>query len=192
MIGRIMSGNWRRVRHWSAVSSGEEIMRASSDHILTSHAGSLPRPDALIEANRARDAGEPTDEHAFQQTLRKAVVDAVRHQQELGIDVPGDGEFGKSVGNRVNYGAWWSYSFTRLGGLKVTGLGLYDFPVRRSSPGNVVLSSFGDRRDARVRRYADGVAERAVLEESVVVVRELLRVAPVEVHRPDDAPLIFR
>jgi len=37
------------------------------------------------------------------------------------------------MGSKVNYRAWWSYSFQRLGGLKVTGLGLYDFPVRRSS-----------------------------------------------------------
>jgi 5-methyltetrahydropteroyltriglutamate--homocysteine methyltransferase len=66
-------------------------MRTSSDRILTSHAGSLPRPDALIEANRAREAGEATDEPAFQQTLRAAVGDVVRRQKELGIDVPGDG-----------------------------------------------------------------------------------------------------
>ena len=90
-------------------------MRASTDHILTSHAGSLPRPDDLIETNRAREAGEPSDEHAFRQTLRAAVGDTVRHQKELGIDIPGDGEFGKSVGNRVNYGAWWNYAFQRLG-----------------------------------------------------------------------------
>ena len=37
-------------------------MRNSRDHILTSHVGSLPRPDDLIEANRKRDAGEGTDE----------------------------------------------------------------------------------------------------------------------------------
>jgi 5-methyltetrahydropteroyltriglutamate--homocysteine methyltransferase len=36
-------------------------MRSSSDRILTSHVGSLPRPDALIEANRARDALKPED-----------------------------------------------------------------------------------------------------------------------------------
>jgi len=66
-------------------------MRTSTDHILTSHVGSLPRPDDLIEANRARDAGEASDEPAFQATLRAAVDDAVRHQKELGIDVPGDG-----------------------------------------------------------------------------------------------------
>ena len=94
-------------------------MKVSSDQILTSHAGSLPRPDDLIEANRAREAGEATDERAFHQTLRGAVRDVVRRQKELGIDVPGDGEFGKSVGSRVNYGAWWNYAFQRLGGKRV-------------------------------------------------------------------------
>jgi 5-methyltetrahydropteroyltriglutamate--homocysteine methyltransferase len=131
-------------------------MRASSDCILTSHAGSLPRPDDLIEANRQREAGK-ADEAEFQKALRRGVADVVRRQKEAGIAVPGDGEYGKSMGHKVNYRAWWSYSFQRLGGLKVTGLGLYDFPVRRSSPGNVVLSSFGDRRD-RLRfaaAYAD-------------------------------------
>jgi 5-methyltetrahydropteroyltriglutamate--homocysteine methyltransferase len=51
------------------------------------------------------------------------------------------------MGHKINYRAWWSYSFQRLGSLEIRGLGLYDFPVRRSTPGNVVLSSFGDRRD---------------------------------------------
>ncbi|SKA36621.1 5-methyltetrahydropteroyltriglutamate--homocysteine methyltransferase [Enhydrobacter aerosaccus] len=121
-------------------------MRKSSDRILTSHAGSLPRPDELIEANRLRESGK-ADEQTFQKALTQGVADVVRRQVAAGIDVPGDGEYGKSMGSKVNYRAWWSYSFQRLGGLKVAGLGLYDFPVRRSSPGNVVLSSFGDRRD---------------------------------------------
>ena len=46
----------------------------------------------------------------------------VRRQKDLGIDVPGDGEFGKSMGHRVNYGAWWSYSFQRLAGSISAGL----------------------------------------------------------------------
>jgi len=65
-------------------------MKTSHEHILTSHVGSLPRPDALIEANRARDAGD-ADEAMFQSTLSVAVWDVVRQQRELGIDVPGDG-----------------------------------------------------------------------------------------------------
>ena len=43
-------------------------MRTSTDHILTSHVGSLPRPDGLIAANRARDASE-ADEREFGQHL---------------------------------------------------------------------------------------------------------------------------
>jgi methionine synthase II (cobalamin-independent) len=75
-------------------------MRSSSTHILTSHAGSLPRPEPLIEANRARAAGEASDEQAFQAQLRAAVIDVVRQQKDLGIDIPGDGEFGKAMGTR--------------------------------------------------------------------------------------------
>ena len=132
-------------------------MRHSRDHILTSHAGSLPRPDDLIEANRAHESGGAADEQGFQARLRSSVVDVVRRQREIGVDVASDGEFGKSMGHRVNYRAWWSYSFQRLGGLELGQQGLYDMPARRSRPGEVVLTSFGDRRD-RLRfaaAYAD-------------------------------------
>jgi 5-methyltetrahydropteroyltriglutamate--homocysteine methyltransferase len=122
-------------------------MRFSQHRILTSHAGSLPRPDALIEANRARASGEGADEVPFQAQLRSAVGDVVGRQKELGIDLPGDGEFGKSMGHRINYGAWWSYSFQRLSGLELSGPGLYAMPAQRSRPGEIVLTSFGDRRD---------------------------------------------
>ncbi len=122
-------------------------MRYSNDHILTSHAGSLPRPDELIEAYRARAAGEAADEARFQSVLAGAVADVVRRQRAAGIDVPGDGEFGKAMAQRVNYGSWWRYSWLRLGGLAAGGLTLYEMEPRRSSPGAVVLTSFGDRRD---------------------------------------------
>ena len=132
-------------------------MKTSSDHILTSHAGSLPRPGELIDANRAREAGEVADDRDIEGKLRTAVTQVVRHQKELGIDVPGDGEYGKSMGHRVNYGAWWRYSFLRLGGLNMGGLGLYELPARRSRPGEVVLTSFADRRDRT--RFAAAYAD---------------------------------
>ena len=71
----------------------------------------------------------------------------MRHQKELGIDIPGDGEFGKPMGQRVNYGSWWRYSWQRLGGLNPEGPSLYEMTPRRSRPGEIVLTSFGDRRD---------------------------------------------
>jgi 5-methyltetrahydropteroyltriglutamate--homocysteine methyltransferase len=122
-------------------------MRMSRDRILTSHAGSLPRTEELIEANRSREAGGMKEESRFQGLLKAAVADVVQRQKDAGIDVPGDGEYGKSMGHKINYRAWWSYSFHRLGGLTLRGLNLYDFPPRRSEPGKVVLSSFSDRRD---------------------------------------------
>jgi 5-methyltetrahydropteroyltriglutamate--homocysteine methyltransferase len=132
-------------------------MRSSVDRVLASHAGSLPRPDGLIAANNARESGETVDEPSFQRQLRLAVEDVVRRQRDLGIDVVGDGEFGKSMGHRVNYRAWWSYSFNRLGGLDLAGPAMYETPARRSRPGEITLTSFGDRRD-RIRfmdAYAD-------------------------------------
>ena len=132
-------------------------MKKSTERIHTSHAGSLPRPDDLIELNRARLAEGFGDDAAFQERLRAAVMDVVTRQQELGIDIPGDGEYGKAMGHRVNYGAWWSYSFQRLGGLELTGPGLYEMPAHRSEPGRIVLTSFGDRRDRR--RFAEAYAD---------------------------------
>jgi 5-methyltetrahydropteroyltriglutamate--homocysteine methyltransferase len=122
-------------------------MLQSRDRILTSHAGSLPRPEDLLDANRARESGTAIDERRFQDQLRSSVAEVVRLQKDAGITVPGDGEFGKSMGHRVNYRAWWSYSFQRLGGLELGTTGLYDMPAQRSRPGEVVLTSFADRRD---------------------------------------------
>ena len=131
-------------------------MTGTRSRILTTQAGSLPRPDDLIELNRARQAGESTDEQAYQTRLGAAVAEVVRRQQTIGIDVPGDGEYGKAMGQRVNYGAWWSYSFQRLGGLEL-GMELYRIPARRSEPGRVRLTSFSDRRDRALfsAAYAD-------------------------------------
>lgn len=131
-------------------------MNSNQDRVPTTHAGSLPRPDDLIEMNRARQAGEAVGERAYEDRLRAAVEDVVRRQKAAGIDVPGDGEYGKAMGQRVNYGAWWSYSFQRLGGLEL-GMELYRIPAQRSEPGRVRLTSFSDRRDRGlfVEAYAD-------------------------------------
>jgi 5-methyltetrahydropteroyltriglutamate--homocysteine methyltransferase len=132
-------------------------MRGSVDHIATSHVGSLPRPDGLIAVHRAHEVGEPVDEAVFEVTQRAAVAEVVRRQRDLGIDIPGDGEFGKPMAQRVQYGSWWRYSWQRLGGLKMGEASIYDMEPRRSRPGEVVLTSFGDRRDRRqfAAAYAD-------------------------------------
>jgi 5-methyltetrahydropteroyltriglutamate--homocysteine methyltransferase len=130
-------------------------MIRSTDHILTSQAGSLPRTPELIAANAAREAGQDAGDHAA--LLRDAVTDLVRRQVDLGLDVPGDGEFGKAMTSAIDYGAWWSYSFQRLGGLELRDGASWIFKDVQSGPGDVKVTGFGRRRDrARFEEaYAD-------------------------------------
>jgi 5-methyltetrahydropteroyltriglutamate--homocysteine methyltransferase len=119
-------------------------MRNSRDRILTSHVGSLPRPDALIAANKRREEGQG-DEAAFQKLLQAAVTDVVRRQKSIGVDVPNDGEFGKSMGQSVNYRAWLSYAFARLSGLQMDNPP--PAPPRLARSGDLVMVGLEGRRD---------------------------------------------
>src|SRR4051812_6478703 len=87
--------------------------------ILTTHAGSLPRPAKLIELNRKRVDGEKVDEGTYYQELKTAVGDLVRKQKDAGVDLVNDGEFGHTMGWDYDYGAWWSYVVRRLNGVEV-------------------------------------------------------------------------
>ncbi|GLB68033.1 cobalamin-independent methionine synthase II family protein [Arthrobacter mangrovi] len=121
-------------------------MSLNTDHIRVTHAGSLPRTPELIAANEAKEAGGITDE--FRRLLADSVADVVERQKNLGIDIPNDGEYGHTMSSSVDYGAWWNYSFARLGGLEATDVDRWaDTEVHRSSPGNIVLTTFTDRRD---------------------------------------------
>ncbi len=70
-------------------------MRTSTDRILTTHVGSLPRPQDVVDALFAQDRGEPVDPEAFDATMRAAVFDAVSKQVAAGVDVVSDGETSK-------------------------------------------------------------------------------------------------
>ena len=87
-------------------------MKRSVDRILTTHTGSLVRPPELLAFARARQKREPVDEKAFDTTLRSAVHDVVARQVKAGIDVPNDGEFGKST-------SWSLYVLKRLSGFEM-------------------------------------------------------------------------
>src|SRR5205809_6181635 len=85
-------------------------MKRSTDRILTTHAGSLPRPDDLREMVTAKAAGEPYDEQKFTTRVRGAVGEVVQQQLKSGVSILNDGEFGKS-----NFS---NYARERLGGFE--------------------------------------------------------------------------
>lgn len=70
-------------------------MKRSTERILTTHTGSLPRPPDLLALIQAREAGEAVDEGTFAVRVATAVAEVVRKQAEAGIDVVSDGEMGK-------------------------------------------------------------------------------------------------
>ncbi|NUL45706.1 cobalamin-independent methionine synthase II family protein [Cellulosimicrobium funkei] len=123
----------------------------TTDRIHTTTAGSLPRTPELIEANAARTFAEDgftlKRTTAFDGLLTDAVVNLVQRQKDLGITLPGDGEYGKAMSNPVDYGAWWTYSFQRTAGLELTEFNPINSEATRSEPGNIKLTSFADRRD---------------------------------------------
>src|SRR5262245_44750316 len=70
-------------------------MKLSSDRMLTTHTGSLPRAQHLTTTPAALDSGHTPDPGAFAARVRRAVGDIVRQQLEAGIDIVNDGEQGK-------------------------------------------------------------------------------------------------
>jgi 5-methyltetrahydropteroyltriglutamate--homocysteine methyltransferase len=87
-------------------------MKRSVDRILTTHTGSLIRPPKLLEFVKARQAGQAIDQSAYEATLKDSVRDVVARQVEAGIDIPNDGEFGKST-------SWSLYVLKRLSGFEL-------------------------------------------------------------------------
>jgi 5-methyltetrahydropteroyltriglutamate--homocysteine methyltransferase len=85
-------------------------MKRSTDRILTTHVGSLPRPDDLFETMLARMDGKPVDEQAYAARVRKAVLECVRQQTGIGLDIVNDGEMGKP--------SFITYAAARLDGLE--------------------------------------------------------------------------
>jgi 5-methyltetrahydropteroyltriglutamate--homocysteine methyltransferase len=68
----------------------------STERILTTHCGSLPRPRDLLDLMKAKLSGGAYDADVYAARIRSAVAESVRMQVECGIDVPTDGEQGKA------------------------------------------------------------------------------------------------
>src|SRR5688572_11706434 len=147
-------------------------MERSDARILTTHAGALPRPDDLLALNAERadafrlppslvpSVVEPGEREAaaavHRQRLRSAVQDVVNRQTQLGIDIVNDGEFGKAMRTRLDYGAWISYVLERFTGFDdAESVG---HPFRGATDDHAIKpGSFKNRRDRQAfpEVYAD-------------------------------------
>jgi 5-methyltetrahydropteroyltriglutamate--homocysteine methyltransferase len=85
-------------------------MQRSTDRILTTHTGSLPRPADLTRTMFAKEEGVPVDAAALAAGIRSAVATVVRKQSEIGLDIINDGEFSKP--------SYATYVKDRLGGFE--------------------------------------------------------------------------
>lgn len=122
--------------------------------VKTTHVGSLPRTPELLAANTQLAAGQITEQQ-FQEILERASAEVVTKQREIGIDIVNEGEYGHQTSGAVDYGAWWNYSFSRLGGLTQTNEDRWaDSSLIRSEPGKIRLTTFTDRRDRNLFREA--------------------------------------
>jgi 5-methyltetrahydropteroyltriglutamate--homocysteine methyltransferase len=84
-------------------------MKRSTDRILTTHVGSLPRPPELLAVSKGQDP--PSDPASYTECLNQAVTDIVRAQARAGIDIVNDGEFGKF--------SWSTYILERISGFEL-------------------------------------------------------------------------
>ncbi|MGA3002757.1 MAG: cobalamin-independent methionine synthase II family protein [Acetobacteraceae bacterium] len=90
-------------------------MKLSTDRILTTHVGSLPRPKALAELLVRKDQGQPYDHAELERDVRQAVADIVARQVATGIDVVSDGETSK-----IGYATYIKDRLTGFGGENFT------------------------------------------------------------------------
>jgi len=93
-------------------------MKYSESRILTTHAGSLPRPDELLAVNLEAASEPERDPSTHRQRLRAAVQEVVRRQINAGIAVINDGEYGKAMRAKRDYGAWLFYVTERPTGFE--------------------------------------------------------------------------
>jgi len=70
-------------------------VKRSTERFLTTHAGSLPRPEGLVRMMYAKEEGVPVDDKALRARIRSSVEDVVHKQAGAGVDVISDGEMSK-------------------------------------------------------------------------------------------------
>jgi len=134
-------------------------MKLSTDRILTTHTGSLPRAQDLTTALEALDSGRVPDPEAFDARVRRAVGDIVRQQLEAGVDIVNDGEQGK-----VGYSTYVRHRLTGFDGQAAV-------PIRADWADFPEAAARGERRSTIMRPACNGPIEwkdRTAVQKDIV------------------------
>ena len=115
-------------------------MQRSTDRILTTHTGSLPRPRSLVELMFARESGGPVDASSLEAEVRSAVNDVVSKQRDAGVDVLNDGEMSK-----IGYSTYVKERLTGFGGTQTMAQGGNIGPTDLFEYPNYAQRVMGDR-----------------------------------------------
>ena len=121
-------------------------MKRSENRLLTTHTGSLTRPPVLTEFSRARQQGN-VNEGAYEKQLSESVARVVRRQEEAGIDVVNDGEFGKST-------SWSLYALKRLDGIELRPAEAGVNPFDRGAERNLFREFYEELESSHDRRWS--------------------------------------
>src|SRR6266704_813031 len=76
-------------------SAAHLVVKRSTERFLTTHTGSLPRPEDLVRMMYAKEEGVPVDREALGARIRSAVEEVVQRQAGAGVDIVNDGEMSK-------------------------------------------------------------------------------------------------
>jgi 5-methyltetrahydropteroyltriglutamate--homocysteine methyltransferase len=140
-------------------------MKRSTERILTTHTGSLPRPHDLTAMLEALDAGTVSDTAGFEARVRRAVADVVRQQVEAGVDIVNDGEQGK-----VGYSTYVRHRLTGFGGQSAV-------PMRADWADFPEAAARAERRSAVARPSCNGAIDwkdRTAVQKDVANLRAAL------------------
>jgi 5-methyltetrahydropteroyltriglutamate--homocysteine methyltransferase len=155
-------------------------MKRSTERILTTHTGSLPRPADLTVMLEALDTGEALDDAAFEARVRRAVTGVVRQQLDAGVDIVNDGEQGK-----VGYSTYVRHRLTGFGGTSAV-------PRRADWADFPEAAARAERRSTVARPACDGAIDwkdRTAVQKDVANLRAALDgVTPAEAFMTAASP----
>ena len=127
-------------------------MKTSQDRILTTHVGSMPRPQDVVDMLFAEDQGQPFDQADYDAVMTRNVAAIVEQQKACGVDIPSDGEMSK-----ISYATYIRH--------RLTGFGLGEVP--RATPKD--LDEYPEFRDRLAKQGGTPKYHRPICQDAIAI-----------------------